>query len=49
MRGQSPDAIKHWTQSDKRSFHSDQRDFDALIHVNTLAGLGRSDRSRKWF
>jgi hypothetical protein len=43
---QSPDTSRPGTPGDK-SFHTDLREFEALIQVNTLTVKGRSDIRRK--
>jgi hypothetical protein len=46
VQEQLPDTSKPWTQSEERSFHTDQREFDALIQVNTLTMKVRSDMKK---
>jgi len=43
VQKQLPDTSKPRTQSDERSFHTDQREFDLLIQVNSLTMKVRSD------
>jgi len=47
MQVQSPDTIKSLTQGDKKIFHTDHREFDALIQITTLTVQGRSVMWRK--
>jgi len=46
VQGQSPDTNKPGTQSDNISFHSDKWEFETLLQVRTLTGMGLP-RSRK--
>ena len=46
VKEQLPDTSKTWTQSDERNFHADQREFDALIQVNTLTMKVLSDMKK---
>ena len=43
VQGPSPDTSKPRTQGDKRSFHSDKWELEAVLQVRTLTEIGRSE------
>jgi len=50
VQDHSPDTNKPGTQGDKISFHSDKWEFEALLQVRTLIGMGlpRSRSGPSW-
>lgn len=44
VQGQSPDTNKRGMQGDKISFHSHKWEFEGLLRVRTLTGMGLRDQ-----